>query len=236
MNMNNETYSVSHIDEIKTSNRDLDIFSTRIVEALLFSNSSPMSLYEIAEKLPHYADIQKILRKLQAKYEGSGIELYEINQKWIFRTAPDLAEYMVRDIIENKKLSKSALETLGIVAYHQPVTRTEIESIRGVAVSKGTLDILMEMGWIKLGRRRETPGRPLTFITTDSFLEHFGLRSIKDLPGIKELKEAGFLDSAGKEITEEEMKFLLEESVVEPSNSEMETQQALYQEDLFEKP
>jgi len=200
-----------NIEQIKYNNHNKEIFVRRIIEALLFSSSSPLSIDEICTHLPDdlHLDIHQLLRKLQADYEGRGIEIIQINKKWLIRTAPDLADYLIRDLVEHKKLSKSAIETLGIIAYHQPVTRTEIEAIRGVAVSKGTLDILMEISWIKIGRRRETPGRPVTFITTDYFLEHFGIKTTQDLPGLRELKEAGFLDSAGRQVTDDEMKALL---------------------------
>ena len=210
--VNNTQGTPFDIDEIRQINQDTEKFLLRVIEALLFSAQSPLAIDEIYTHLPQdiHIDITKLLRKLQADYEGRGIEIIEINKKWLVRTAPDLAHHLVRDVVQHKKLSKSAIETLGIIAYHQPVTRTEIESIRGVAISKGTLDILMEIGWIRLGRRRETPGRPVTFITTDEFLEHFGLKSTKDLPGLKELKEAGFLDSVGRNVTDDEMKALLE--------------------------
>jgi len=198
--------------DIIQTNQNKETFTKRIIEALLFSASSPLSIDEIYRYLPQdlHIDVYKILRLIQADYDGRGIEIIEINKKWSIRTALDLTEYLTRDIIEHKKLSKSSLETLGIVAYHQPVTRTEIESIRGVSISKTTLDQLMAMNWIKLGRRRETPGRPITFMTTEYFLEHFGLKSIKDLPGLRELKEAGFLDSTGRQITDDEMKSMLD--------------------------
>lgn len=214
--MNNPSYNSQSINvqlnEIRQNNHTNEQFVMRVVEALLFCAHSPLSIDEIYNHLPDdiHCNILQILRQLQATYEGRGIEIIEINKKWLIRTSPDLAQYLVRDVVQHKKLSKSAIETLGIIAYHQPVTRTEIESIRGVAISKGTLDILMEMNWIKLGKRRETPGRPVTFITTDDFLEHFGLKSTKDLPGIKELKEAGFLDSLGRDVTDDEMKSFLD--------------------------
>ncbi len=211
MNNNNHD-SVLSIDTIRHNNKNNEKFFLRVIEALLFSAQSPLAIDEIYAHLSEdiYIDVLKLLRQLQADYEGRGIEIIEINKKWLIRTAPDLASHLVRDIVQHKKLSKSAIETLGIIAYHQPVSRTEIEAIRGVAVSKGTLDILMEMNWIKLGRRRETPGRPVTFMTTDDFLEHFGLKSTKDLPGLKELKEAGFLDSSGRNVTDDEMRSLLD--------------------------
>jgi segregation and condensation protein B len=228
MNNDNEN-SVLTIEDIRNNSQDNEKFFLRVIEALLFSAQSPLAIDEIYAHLSEdtYIDVLKLLRQLQANYEGRGIEVIEINKKWLIRTAPDLASHLVRDIVQHKKISKSAIETLGIIAYHQPVTRTEIESIRGVAVSKGTLDILMEMNWIKLGRRRETPGRPVTFMTTDDFLEHFGLKSTKDLPGLKELKEAGFLDSAGRNVTDDEMRSLLDmqqNDITEKEDAEEDTE------------
>jgi segregation and condensation protein B len=218
------------IQEIREKNHENEKFALRIIEALLFSACSPLSIDEIYAHIPNniHCNILQLIRQIQANYEGGGIEIIEINKKWLIRTAPDLVQYLVRDIVLHKKLSKSAIETLGIIAYHQPVTRTEIESIRGVAISKGTLDILMEMNWIKLGKRRETPGRPVTFITTDDFLEHFGLKSTKDLPGLKELKEAGFLDSLGRDVTDEEMKSMLDIQSEETPQDDDNTQKEMH--------
>jgi segregation and condensation protein B len=129
------------------------------------------------------------------RYEGRGVRLIRAGDAWAFRTAPDLAHLMTRETVEQRRLSRAAIETLAIIAYHQPVTRAEIEEIRGVAVSKGTVEQLMELDWIGLGRRRETPGRPTTFVTTRGFLDHFGLRSPRDLPGLRELRQAGLLES-----------------------------------------
>lgn len=220
------------IADIRDNNQAQEAFILRILEALLFSSQAPLALDEFYAHCPEdfTGDVYALLRKLQADYEGRGVEIVEINKKWMIRTAPDLAEFLVRDIIEQKKLPKATLETLGIIAYHQPTTRTEIEAIRGVAVSKGTLDTLMEMGWIRLGKRRETPGRPVTFITTDKFLEHFGLRSAKDLPGLKELKDAGFLDSVGHQITDDEMRSLLE------GQEDLETTEDMQIDFEFEEP
>jgi segregation and condensation protein B len=165
----------------------------RMVEALLFASARPMSARALAERLPEGSDIEAALDRLKARYEGRGVELRRIGDAWAFRTAPDLGFLLRREQEETKKLSRAAIETLAIVAYHQPVTRAEIEEIRGVAVSKGTVDLLLELGWVKLGRRRQTPGRPATFVTTPGFLDHFGLESPADLPGIKELREAGLV-------------------------------------------
>ena len=165
----------------------------RMVEALLFASARPMTLAALAERLPDGSDVAAALVRLGERYEGRGVELRRIGEAWAFRTAPDLGFLLRREQEDSRKLSRAAIETLAIVAYHQPVTRTEIEEIRGVAVSKGTLDLLLELGWIKLGRRRQTPGRPATFVTTAGFLDHFGLESPADLPGVKELREAGLV-------------------------------------------
>ncbi|MEO0819904.1 MAG: SMC-Scp complex subunit ScpB [Pseudomonadota bacterium] len=168
----------------------------RMVEALLFASAEPMSEAEIARRLPKGCDIGTVLAMLERRYAGRGVRLLRRGPGWAFRTAPDLGFLMRREVLEERKLSRAAIETLSIVAYHQPVTRAEIEEIRGVSVSKGTLDALMDLGWVKLGRRRESPGRPVTFVTTPAFLDHFGLESTRDLPGVKELREAGLLEAA----------------------------------------
>ncbi len=166
----------------------------RALEAILFASAAPLSLGAMRERLPEGADIGGMLLELQKTYEGRGVQLIEMDGSWAFRTASDLSESLkiTRDV--QRKLSRAAMETLAIVAYHQPVTRAEIENIRGVATHKGTLDVLMECGWIKPGRRRETPGRPVTWMTTTDFLDHFGLESIMDLPGLDDLKASGLLD------------------------------------------
>lgn len=165
-----------------------------IVEALLFAAPEPLSARDLHTRLPDNADVGAALLALRQEYEGRGIELVEREGKWAFRTAPDLAEHLNLQREEPRKLSRAALETLAIIAYHQPVTRGEIENIRGVTTHKGTLDILMEAGWIKTGRRRESPGRPLTWVTTTDFLDQFGLEALTDLPGLDELKSSGLLD------------------------------------------
>jgi segregation and condensation protein B len=166
----------------------------RMVEAILFASAAPLTEAEIAERLPEGADVPAALAALGKRYQGRGVELRQAGGAWAFRTAPDLGFLLNREAVELRKLSRAAIETLAIIAYHQPVTRAEIEEIRGVGVSKGTLDQLMELGWVTLGRRRMTPGRPATFVTTMGFLDHFGLESVRDLPGVRELKEAGLLD------------------------------------------
>jgi segregation and condensation protein B len=167
----------------------------RMVEAVLFATAKPLTSRELSQRLPEGADVPEALAGLRRLYSGRGVELVRVGQGWAFRTAPDLGHLMHREVVETRKLSRAAIETLAIVAYHQPVTRTEIEAIRGVAVSKGTVDLLMEMGWLKLGRRRSSPGRPSTFVVTDGFLDHFGLESPGDLPGLAELRASGLLDS-----------------------------------------
>ncbi|MEM1277762.1 MAG: SMC-Scp complex subunit ScpB [Pseudomonadota bacterium] len=167
----------------------------RMVEALLFASAEPMSLAQIEERLPHGSDSKAALEHLRKRYEGRGVRVTKIGTGWAIRTAPDLGFLMRREAVESRKLSRAAIETLAIVAYHQPVTRAEIEEIRGVSVSRGTLDMLLELDWIRLGRRRESPGRPVTFVVTPAFLDHFGLESARDLPGLKELRASGLLDS-----------------------------------------
>jgi segregation and condensation protein B len=167
----------------------------RMVEAILFASTEPVTVAELAARMPHGADPAEALVYLRKRYEGRGVNIVKVGDAWAFRTAPDLGHLMRRETVETRKLSRAAIETLAIVAYHQPVTRAEIEEIRGVAVSRGTVDQLMEMEWIRLGRRRMTPGRPVTFVVTETFLDHFGLESARDLPGIKELRAAGLLES-----------------------------------------
>ncbi|MGD9867259.1 MAG: SMC-Scp complex subunit ScpB, partial [Hyphomicrobiales bacterium] len=166
----------------------------RIVEALLFAASEPLSEESLAAHLPRGEDILALIEELQTFYAGRGINLVRVAGKWAFRTAEDLSFLLERYATDQRRLSRAALETLSIIAYHQPVTRAEIEEIRGVSTSKGTLDVLLETGWVRLRGRRRAPGRPITYGTTPAFLEHFGFDSIKDLPGLSELKGAGLLD------------------------------------------
>jgi segregation and condensation protein B len=166
----------------------------RIAEALLFASAAPLSAEELAGRLPEGADVEKILQDLAELYALRGVNLVKVAGKWTFRTASDLSFVLARDVVEQRKLSRAAMETLAIIAYHQPVTRAEIEEIRGVATSKGTIDLLLETGWIRLRGRRKAPGRPVTYGTTPAFLEHFGLDAIEDLPGLEELKGAGFIE------------------------------------------
>lgn len=167
----------------------------RIVEAILFAAEAPVSIQKLQSFFPEGTDVLALLTDLQGNYANRGVNLVQIAGNWTLRTAEDLSFVLRRETFEQKKLSKAALETLSIVAYHQPVTRADIEEIRGVAISKGTLDILMEIGWVKMRGRRRTPGRPVTYGTTDAFLSHFGLNEVMDLPGLHELKGAGLLDA-----------------------------------------
>jgi segregation and condensation protein B len=166
----------------------------RLIEALLFAAGEPLDEKTLRSRLPEGVDIASAMRRLQAEYAPRGVNLMRIAGKWTFRTANDLAWLLAHESVEPKKLSRAANETLAIIAYHQPVTRAEIEDIRGVTVSKGTIDVLMETGWIRPRGRRKAPGRPLTFGTTQAFLEHFGLEAIGDLPGLDELKGTGLLE------------------------------------------
>jgi segregation and condensation protein B len=167
----------------------------RIVEALLFAAPEPLNEGELSRHFGQGEDVIALLEELQGLYAGRGVNLVRVAGKWAFRTADDLSFLLERQAVEQRRLSRAALETLAIIAYHQPVTRAEIEEIRGVSTSKGTIDVLLETGWIKLRGRRRAPGRPVTYGTTAAFLEHFGFEAIQDLPGLSELKGAGLLDS-----------------------------------------
>ena len=167
----------------------------RVLEALLFAAAEPLDEASLAKHLGAKDDVGQLLDELQSFYSGRGVNLVRAAGKWAFRTAEDLSFLLQHYSVEQRKLSKAALETLAIIAYHQPVTRAEIEEIRGVTTSKGSLDVLLEIGWVRLRGRRRAPGRPVTYGTTEAFLEHFGFDSIRDLPGLAELKGAGLLDS-----------------------------------------
>ena len=167
----------------------------RMVEAVLFASREPLTSRQIAERLPQGSDVAEALAALRRRYQGRGVQLGRVGEAWAFRTAADLGFLMSREVVETRKLSRAAIETLAIVAYHQPVTRAEIEEIRGVSVSGGTLDQLIELGWVRLGRRKAAPGWPMTFVVTQGFLDHFGLESDRDLPGVAELRSAGLLDN-----------------------------------------
>lgn len=167
----------------------------RMVEAILFASAEPISVRELSTRMPHGSDPAEALVHLRRRYEGRGVNLCKIGDAWAMRTASDLGFLMQRETVETRKLSRAAVETLAIIAYHQPVTRAEIEEIRGVSVSRGTVDQLLEMEWIRFGRRKMTPGRPVTFVVTGEFLDHFGLETARDLPGLKELRAAGLLEN-----------------------------------------
>ena len=165
----------------------------REVEALLFAAAGPLSEADLARRLPEGADVKGAIAALQARYAGRGVELVCVAERWRFQTAVDLAWLMTEEKEEPRRLSRAAQETLAIIAYHQPVTRAEIEAVRGVQASKGTLDVLLELGLVRMRGRRRSPGRPVTYGTTEAFLEHYGLASLSDLPGMAEMKAAGLL-------------------------------------------
>lgn len=177
----------------------------RMVEAILFASAEPVSVAELNARMPHGADASEALALLRRRYEGRGVNVVRVGDAWVIRTAPDLGFLMRKETTETRKLSRAAIETLAIIAYHQPVTRAEIEEIRGVSVSRGTLDQLLELEWIRFGRRRMTPGRPVTFVVTPGFLDHFGLETARDLPGLKELRAAGLLESRPRPDAEADM-------------------------------
>ena len=174
----------------------------RMVEAILFASSTPVTIAELKNRMPQGSDPTSALDELKVQYSSRGVNLVKVGDGWAMRTSADLSFLMRKETIETRKLSRAAVETLAIIAYHQPVTRLEIEEVRGVGVSKGTVDLLLEMDWIKFGRRKMTPGRPVTFVVTQHFLDHFGLESAKDLPGLKELKSAGLLESTIPNVNE----------------------------------
>lgn len=167
--------------------------AVRMAEAIVFASAEPVSETAIAERMPAGTDIKAVMAELVEIYDKRGVNLVRIENAWAFRTASDLSFLMSREAVQLRKLSRAALEVLAIIAYHQPVTRAEMEDIRGVETSKGTLDTLLETGWVRMRGRRRTPGRPVTYGTTIEFLDHFGLSEIRDLPGMDELKGAGFL-------------------------------------------
>lgn len=167
----------------------------RIMEALLFASSQPLSLAEMSPYVGDGADLRSLIVELQRMYATRGVNLVRRGDRWAFRTAEDLGFLLRREEQETRPLSRAALETLAIIAYHQPATRAEIEEVRGVAAGKGTMDLLMEAGWVRMRGRRRTPGRPVTYGTTEAFLDHFGLENLSDLPGLEDLKGAGLLSS-----------------------------------------
>jgi len=185
------------MDDIDAAGEDeeIDPELVRLLEAVMFASSEPVSERSLTHRLPEGVNVKPLLRELCSFYEGRGVNLVRRGGSWAFRTAPDLGQRLNLEVEVSRKLSRAAIETLAIIAYHQPVTRAEIEEIRGVSLSKGTLDLLFEEGWIKPRGRRDTPGRPMQWGTTDNFLDHFGLESVSQLPGLKELRAMGLLDS-----------------------------------------
>ena len=213
------------IEDAAVTSTEEDSQHLRMLEALLFAAKEPLDISILQDRLPEGVDVDALLELLGEEYEHRGVHLMCVGGRWCFRTAPDLAFLMEKERVEQRRLSRAAIETLAIIAYHQPVTRAEIEEVRGVAVSKGTIDLLLEVGWIRLRGRRKTPGRPVTYGTTDDFLEHFGLEAVTDLPGLDELKAAGLLDGrlppdfavpAPKPASEEEDQSLLDEEEETP--------------------
>ena len=180
------------LDDAATLSADL-AEAVRMAEAIVFASAEPVSAKALAARLPEGTDIAAVMEAVRRQYERRGVYLVRVGDGWAFRTAGDLAFLMNRDAVQQKKLSRAALEVLAIIAYHQPVTRAEIEEIRGVETSRGTLDTLLETGWVRMRGRRRTPGRPVTYGATDAFLDHFGLEEMRDLPGMDELKGAGLL-------------------------------------------
>jgi segregation and condensation protein B len=181
------------VNELRQS-ADVRPEELRLLEAMLFASAEPIDEEDLAARLPEGVDLAAALQRLQEEYSTRGVNLVRINGKWTFRTATDLSWLLSRESTEKRKLSRAAIETLAIVAYHQPVTRSEIEELRGVSTSAGSVDVLLETGWIRPRGRRKTPGRPLTYGTTGAFLSHFGLDAVADLPGLEELKGAGMFD------------------------------------------
>jgi len=174
---------------------EIDPQHLRVIEAYIFASTEPVTERALQNRLPEDTDLKAILAELKSTYEGRGVVLIQSGKSWAFRTAEDISELLNREVEIGRAPSRAAIETLAIIAYHQPVTRAEVEEIRGVSLSKGTLDVLFEAGWIKPRGRRQTPGRPVTWGTSDNFLDHFGLADIRDLPGIDDLKAAGLLES-----------------------------------------
>jgi len=167
----------------------------RMVEAILFASADPVTVKDLESRMPHGCDAAEALAHLRKRYSRRGVHVVQVGSAWAIRTVADLSFLMQKETVETRKLSRAAIETLAIIAYHQPVTRAEIEEIRGVSVSRGTVDQLLEMDWIRFGRRKMTPGRPVTFVMTQAFLSHFGLETTRDLPGLKDLRAAGLLEN-----------------------------------------
>ena len=215
--MSNDTAS-----EVSSINDDSE--HLRMVEALLFATDQPLSVDDIKERLPDDADVEAQIETIRRLYSGRGVNLVNAGGRWYFQTAPDLSFLLRKEVEDTRKLSRAGVETLAIIAYHQPVTRAEIEELRGVGLWRGTLDILLEAGWIKPMGRRRTPGRPVTYGTTPEFLVHFGLESVEHLPGVEELKAAGLLDSVDKALVrmQKEMAAAEKERLEKEAQLEME--------------
>lgn len=222
-------------ERLKTPNNvEVAEADLRLLEALLFAAVEPIDTQTLRDRMPEEADVGALLARLTRDYAGRGIHLVRVADKWRFQTAPDL-EHHLTDVKEApRKLSNAALETLAIIAYHQPVTRAEIEDVRGVAVSKGTLDVLMELSWIRLRGRRRTPGRPVTYGTTDEFLAHFNLETITDLPGRDDLKSAGLLDPRLPKDFEMPEPKMMDDINTDEDPLEMETEDPNFFEDFLE--
>ena len=195
MRMSSEMEPEDWSGDMEPEQRELEARNIRVLEALLFASSEPISNKDVQPFLSDGADLEALFDKLQMLYEQRGVNLVKRGAKWAFRTAEDLSFLLRREETDTRPMTRASLETLSIIAYHQPVTRAEIEEVRGVATGRGTLDILMEAGWIRMRGRRRTPGRPVTYGTTDAFLDHFSLEGLGDLPGLEELKGAGLLSS-----------------------------------------
>ena len=194
-----ETTAVVEIAEVAAEDEGVSMGETRpeelrLLEALLFASAEPLDEKTRAARLPQGVDVKAVLRQLQVEYAPRGVNLMRVAGKWAFRTANDLAWLLTKESVVPRKLSRAAIETLAIVAYHQPVTRAEVEEIRGISAAKGTVDVLLEIGWVRPRGRRKAPGRPVTYGTTEAFLSHFGLEALDDLPGLDELKGSGLLD------------------------------------------
>ena len=213
-------------DQMEAQSPEANPEHLRMVEALLFAASEPLDVKALSTSLPEGADVPGLLQALEGIYETRGVNLCCVAGKYQFRTASDLAFLLRKEQPEQKRLSKAAIETLAIIAYHQPVTGAEIENIRGVAMSKGTIDILMEIGWIKIRGRKRTPGRPVTYGTTEPFLVQFGLESVAHLPGLDELKAAGFLEAippSGFDVPNPSDELAADEDPYDPNEPEMAT-------------
>ena len=194
-----ETTAVVESAEVAAEDEGVSMGETRpeelrLLEALLFASAEPLDEKTLAARLPQGVDVKAVLRQLQVEYAPRGVNLMRVAGKWAFRTANDLAWLLTKESVVPRKLSRAAIETLAIVAYHQPVTRAEVEEIRGISAAKGTVDVLLEIGWVRPRGRRKAPGRPVTYGTTEAFLSHFGLEALDDLPGLDELKGSGLLD------------------------------------------